>query len=230
MDIEGSVAVVTGANRGLGRHFAAQLLERGAAKVYAAARNPAAIDLPGVVHLRLDITDPESVAAAASAAGDATLLVNNAGTYTHATLLDGEFDDIRLEMETHFFGTLRMTRAFAPVLAANGGGAVLTVLSVLSWVHSPVYGGYSAAKAAAWSQVNSLRQQLAPLGVDMTALHVGYLDTDMAAHVDEPKNDPAVVAATALDGVQQGTWEVVADEFSQQVKSALSSPPEVLYQ
>jgi NAD(P)-dependent dehydrogenase (short-subunit alcohol dehydrogenase family) len=104
------------------------------------------------------------------------------------------------------------------------------VLSVLSWVHSPVYGGYSAAKAAAWSQVNSLRQQLAPLGVDMTALHVGYLDTDMAAHVDEPKNDPAVVAATALDGVQQGTWEVVADEFSQQVKSALSSPPEVLYQ
>jgi NAD(P)-dependent dehydrogenase (short-subunit alcohol dehydrogenase family) len=229
MDIENSVALVTGANRGLGRHLAAALIERGAAKVYAAARNPSAIDLPGVHPLRLDITDPEQVAAAAAAAGDTTLLINNAGISTGASLLAGDPADIRLEMETHFFGTLNMTRAFAPILAANGGGAVLNILSVLSWVHIPAYGGYSAAKAAAWSLTNSLRLELEPLGVSAVALHVGFMDTDMAADVDSPKSDPAVVAAMALDGVQAGAREVVADDFSRQVRGALSADLEALY-
>jgi NAD(P)-dependent dehydrogenase (short-subunit alcohol dehydrogenase family) len=230
MDIKNSIALVTGANRGLGRHLAAELLNRGAAKVYAAARNPSAVDLPGVVPIRLDITDPASVAEAAAAAADVTLLVNNAGISTHAKLSDGDLDDIRREMETHYFGTLGVTRAFAPKLAANGGGAILNVLSVLSWVHFPDYGGYSAAKAAEWALTNVIRQELAPSGIDVTALHVGYMDTEMADYVDASnKVDPAAVAATALDAIQERIPEVIADDVSRRTKSALSGGLELLY-
>ncbi|MGI8333259.1 SDR family oxidoreductase [Actinomadura scrupuli] len=229
MDIKNSVAVVTGANRGFGRHLAEGLLARGAAKVYAGARNPASVDLPGVQPLRLDITDPESVAAAAAVAGDATLLVNNAGISTGTGLLDGDLAEIRREMETHYFGTLDMTRAFAPVLAANGGGGVLNVLSVLSWIHLPHLGAYSAAKAAAWAMSNALRLELAPLGISVTALHVGYMDTDMTVNVDAPKLDPATVAADALDGIEAGLGEVLADDLSRQVKAGLAADLKVLY-
>jgi NAD(P)-dependent dehydrogenase (short-subunit alcohol dehydrogenase family) len=230
MDIRNSIALVTGANRGLGRHLAAELVNRGAAKVYAAARNPSAVDLPGVVPIRLDITDPASVAEAAEAAADVTLLVNNAGISTHAKLSDGDLDDIRREMETHYFGTLGVTRAFAPKLTANGGGAILNVLSVLSWAHFPDYGGYSAAKAAEWALTNVIRQELAPSGIDVTALHVGYMDTDMADYVDASnKVDPAAVAATALDAVQARIPEVIADDVSRRTKSALSGGLEQLY-
>ncbi len=156
MDIQNSVALVTGGNRGLGRHLAAQLLERGA-KVYVGVRNPASVDLPGVTPVRLDITDPASVAEAAAIAADTTLLINNAGIGTQRRLVDGDIADIRREMDTHFFGSLDVVRAFAPVLDANGGGAVLNVLSVLSWVHYPDYGGYSAAKAAEWAMTNVVR-------------------------------------------------------------------------
>jgi NAD(P)-dependent dehydrogenase (short-subunit alcohol dehydrogenase family) len=230
MDIKNSIALVTGANRGLGRHLAAELLDRGAAKVYAAARNPSTVDLPGVVPIRLDITDPASVAEAAAAAADVTLLVNNAGISTHARLSDGDLDDIRREMETHYFGTLGVTRAFAPKLTANGGGAILNVLSVLSWAHFPDYGGYSAAKAAEWALTNVIRQELAPSGIDVTALHVGYMDTDMADYVGASnKVDPATVAATALDAVQARIPEVIADDVSRRTKSALSGGLELLY-
>lgn len=230
MDIKNSVAVVTGAGRGLGRHLATQLLERGAAKVYAAVRNPDALDLPGVEPLHLDVTDPESIARAARTAADTTLLVNNAGVSTHVGLTDGSMADIRLEMETHFFGSLAVTRAFAPLIAANGGGAVLNILSVLSWVHRPAYGGYSAAKAAAWAMTNVARQELAPSGVDVTALHVGFMDTDMADHVaPEDKVDPAVVASLALDGIEQRALEVIADDRSRAVRAALSGGLELLY-
>jgi NAD(P)-dependent dehydrogenase (short-subunit alcohol dehydrogenase family) len=229
MEIRNSVALVTGANRGLGRHFAAALLERGAAKVYAAARNQEAVDLPGVVPVRLDITDPAAVAAAAAAAGDVTLLVNNAGTALGAALLEGDLADIRLEMETHYFGTLSVIRAFAPLIAANGGGALLNVLSVRSWIHHPVEGAYSAAKAAEWAMTNELRLELAPRGITTTGLYVGYMDTDMSAHVDAPKSDPAVIAALALDGVAAGSPEVVADEVSRNVRSGLSADLTVLY-
>ncbi len=229
MEIRNTVALVTGANRGLGRHLAAGLLERGARTVYAAARNPDAVDLPGATPLRLDITDPGSVAAAAAAAGDVTVLVNNAGSGTGATLLDGGLADIRLEMETHFFGTLAVTRAFAPLIAANGGGAVLNVLSVLSWIHLPASGAYNAAKAAEWALTNALRLELAPRGITTTALHVGYMDTDMVAHLDVPKSDPAAIAALALDGVGDGALEVVADDISRSVRSGLSAELAVLY-
>jgi NAD(P)-dependent dehydrogenase (short-subunit alcohol dehydrogenase family) len=193
--------------------------------VYAAARNPDAVDLPGATPLRLDITDPGSVAAAAAAAGDVTVLVNNAGSGTGAGLLDGDPADIRLEMETHFFGTLAVTRAFAPIVAANGGGAVLNVLSVLSWIHLPSSGAYNAAKAL----TNALRLELAPQGITTTALHVGYMDTDMVAHLDVPKSDPAAIAALALDGVRDGALEVVADDISRTVRSGLSAELPVLY-
>jgi NAD(P)-dependent dehydrogenase (short-subunit alcohol dehydrogenase family) len=230
MDIQNAVAVVTGANRGFGRQLAAELLKRGAKKVYAGARRPDSVDLPGVVPLQLDITDPASVAQAAKVASDATLLINNAGISTHVGLIDGDMADIRLEMETHFFGSLDVARAFAPVLTANGGGAILNVLSVLSWVHYPSYGGYSAAKAAELAMTNVIRQELAPAGIDVTALHVGYMDTDMAGYVDSSdKVDPAWVAGLALDGVQARALEVVADDKSRNAKAALSGGLDQLY-
>src|SRR5829696_7506974 len=143
------VALVTGANRGLGKRFATELVARGAT-VYAAARRPETIDIPGVVPVALDITDPESVRRAAEIAADVNVLVNNAGVSTQSNLLSGPMEDIRLEMETHYFGTLQMIRAFVPVIEGNGGGAILDVLSVLSWVHAAHFGAYSAAKAAGW--------------------------------------------------------------------------------
>ncbi|MEU6798778.1 SDR family oxidoreductase [Nonomuraea wenchangensis] len=223
MDLTTSVALVTGANRGLGRVLAAQLLERGA-KVYAGARNPSAADLPGALPLQLDVTDPASVERAAKAAPDVTLLINNAGSSTGQSLVHGDLDRIRLEMETHYFGTLGVTRAFAPLIEANGGGAILNVLSVLSWLHPGGTGAYSAAKAAAWALTNAVRDELAPRGIAVSALHVAYMDTDMAAHVPaEQKTDPAIVAALALDGIATGAREILADDVTRQVKAGLAA-------
>ncbi|MBM9509238.1 SDR family oxidoreductase [Actinacidiphila acididurans] len=229
MQIKDSVALVTGANRGLGEQFVRALLDAGAAKVYAAARDPKKVTVPGAIPLALDVTDPEAVRAAAETASDVTLLINNAGSSTGAGLLDGDFADFRREYETHVLGTLAVSRAFAPVLAKNGGGAVLNVLSVLSWITFPGSAAYSAAKSAAWSVTNALRVGLAEQGTQVTALHVGYMDTDMTAHLEVPKVDPASIARIALDGVAAGLHEVVADDISKQVKSALSVGPEALY-
>jgi NAD(P)-dependent dehydrogenase (short-subunit alcohol dehydrogenase family) len=179
--------------------------------------------VPGAVPLQLDITDPASVERAAKAAADATLVINNAGVSTHQTLLGGDLDLIRLEMETHYFGTLGVTRAFVPVLEANGGGAILNVLSVLSWLHPAGGGAYSAAKAAGWALTNAVRDELAPRGITVTALHVGYIDTDMAAGIPaDQKTDPAVVAALSLDAVRDGRPEILADDLTRQVKAALA--------
>jgi NAD(P)-dependent dehydrogenase (short-subunit alcohol dehydrogenase family) len=228
MRIEGSTALVTGANRGLGRHFAEELLARGAS-VYAGARDPGSVDLPGVTPVALDITDPVSVAAAAAATGDVTLLINNAGSSTGAGLLDGPLADVELEMNTHFFGTLAVTRAFAPQLAAGGGGAILNVLSALSWISFPASGAYCAAKSAEWSLTNATRQQLAPQGTLVTALHVGYMDTDLVRRITAPKSDPALVAKLALDGLEAGQAEVLADEVSQGLQAKLSGGVTALY-
>jgi NAD(P)-dependent dehydrogenase (short-subunit alcohol dehydrogenase family) len=222
MELKNTVAVVTGANRGLGRHLATQLLERGA-KVYAAARRPESVDLAGVTPLRLDVTDEESVRAAARIASDATLLVNNAGISTGTRLLAGDLDAVRLEMETNFFGPLAVTRTFAPVIEGNGGGAVLNVLSVLSWLHPAGLGAYAAAKAAAWALTDAAREELAPRGIAVSALHVGYMDTDMARVVPaDQKADPAEVAAQALDGIEQGLPEILADDVTRLVKQGLA--------
>lgn len=221
MKIEGSTAFVTGANRGLGRRFAEQLVARGAT-VYGGVRNVASLDLPGVTPVRIDVTDEASVAAASEAVPEVSLLINNAGSYTGASVSDGSMDDIRLEMETHYFGTLAVSRAFAPHLAAAGGGAMLNVLSVLSWLTFPGYSGYAAAKAAQWSLTNALRLELAAQGTQVTGLHVGYLDTDMVASVDAPKSDPAVIAALALDALEQGVVEILADQDAQRTQVDLA--------
>jgi NAD(P)-dependent dehydrogenase (short-subunit alcohol dehydrogenase family) len=222
------VALVTGANRGLGRRFATELVARGAT-VYATARRPETIDIAGVVPITLDITDPESVRRAAEIAADVNVLVNNAGVSTQSNLLSGSMDDIRLEMETHYFGTLQMIRAFVPVIEGNGGGAILDVLSVLSWVHAAQFGAYSAAKAAGWAMTDAVREELAPRGIHVSALHVGFMDTDMAEFVPaDQKLDPAVVAAQALDGLFAGEPEILADELTRTVRSQLSRPPLVV--
>lgn len=216
-------ALVTGANRGLGRQLAAELVARGA-KVYAAARRPETVDLPGVVPIQLDITDPESIRHAAAVADDVTVLVNNAGISTRATLLDGPIDDIRAEMETHYFGTLNVSREFVPIIERNGGGGVLNVLSVLSWTHPPTSGAYSAAKAAAWALTDAMRTELAPKGIHVAALHVGYMDTDMVSYIPpEQKIDPAQVAALAVTGLLNGEKEILADELSRKVKAGLAT-------
>jgi NAD(P)-dependent dehydrogenase (short-subunit alcohol dehydrogenase family) len=228
MQIEGKTALVTGANRGLGRHLASQLRDRGAI-VYAAARNPETVDLPGVTPVALDVTDPASVAAAAAAATGVAILVNNAGSSTGASLLTGDLADIRLEMDTHFLGTLAVTRAFAPQLTGHDQSAVLNVLSVLSWVSIPRNGAYCAAKSAEWSLTNALRLELAPQGTRVTALHVGYMDTDMARHVDAPKSNPADIAKLAIDGIEAGDAEIVADDTSRRVLAGLSAGVAGLY-
>ena len=229
MDITGSVALVTGANRGLGRHFAQQLLERGAAKVYATSRRPELIDVPGVEVLRLDITDPESVAVAAAAAGDVSLVVNNAGISTYTNLVTGDLADIRREMDTHFYGTLGVVRAFAPVLARNGGGGIVNVLSALSWFSTDGANAYAAAKAAAWSLTNGVRLELTGQGTQVTGVVLGAADTDMMAGYTGPMSDPADVVRTALDGVQAGDWEVLVDDWSRGVKAALAADPREFY-
>jgi NAD(P)-dependent dehydrogenase (short-subunit alcohol dehydrogenase family) len=222
MSTEQITALVTGANRGLGRRFADELVERGA-KVYAAARRPETIDLAGVIPVQLDITDPDSVARAAALAGDVNVLINNAGVSTGAQLLSGSMDDVRQEIETHYFGTLSVTRAFAPIIEANGGGSILNVLSVLSWAHVPAFGAYSAAKAAGWAMTDAVRQELAPRGIHVASLHVGYMDTDMAEHVPaDQKVDPSAVAKLALDGLFAGAPEILADDLSRTVKAQLS--------
>jgi NAD(P)-dependent dehydrogenase (short-subunit alcohol dehydrogenase family) len=226
MHISGAIALVTGANRGLGRHFTAQLLERGAAKVYATARRPELVDLPGVEVLGLDVTDPASVAAAAQAAGDVNLLINNAGVSTGADLVAGDVDLLHRDMDTNFWGTLTVIRAFAPHLA---GGAVLNVLSALSWVSYLGAGGYAASKSAQWSLTNGVRLELAGQGTQVTGLHLGPADTDMTAAYDGPKSDPAMIVKAGLDGVEAGQWEVIADEMPRVAKASLAGDPRAYY-
>ncbi|MGY4737727.1 SDR family oxidoreductase [Streptomyces sp. ATMOS53] len=229
MDIANSVALVTGASRGLGRHFATQLLERGASKVYATARNPETVDLPGAEVLRLDITDLASVAAVAEVASDVTLLVNNAGIITINGLVNGDLEQIELEMDTAYYGPLRMIRAFAPILRAGGGGAIVNVLSVASWTPSEYWGAYSAAKAAAWSLTNSVRLELSAQNTLVTGLYLGPTDTDMAKGQPFEKNDPADVVRAALDGVEAKQSEVIADARSAQAKANLALDPATVY-
>ncbi|MEE4546415.1 SDR family oxidoreductase [Streptomyces sp. V4-01] len=229
MKINGSVALVTGGNRGIGATFVQALLDGGAAKVYAAARDPRKVTVPGAEPLRLDVTDPESVRAAAEQAGDVDLLVNNAGISSGATLLDGALDDWRREFETHVLGTLTVSRAFAPILGRNGGGGIINVLSALSWFSTPESAAYCAAKSAEWSLTNALRVGLASQQTQVTALHMGYVDTDLISHLDVPKSAPADIVRAALAGFAAGDPEVTADDTATQVKSALSQGVEALY-
>ena len=230
MNIVGSVALVTGANRGLGQAYARELVSRGAAKVYGAARDPATVTEPGVTPVTLDVTDPERVARVAARCSDVSLLVNNAGVLKYSTFINApNLDAARLEMETNYFGTLNMCRAFAPVLAANGGGAIVNMLSVSSFYTNPFDASYGASKAAAWSLTNGVRLELHHQGTLVVAVHAGFIDTDMAALVNAPKDSPESVAQQVFDAVEAGQVEVLADERTRTVKAQLSRDHELIY-
>lgn len=226
--IKGAAVLVTGGNRGIGKALVEELYARGAGKVYATARDPRTVTHPDAVPVALEVTDPASVAAAAEQAGDVTILVNNAGTASHASYLDSPLDDVRRDLEINFYGPLLVTRAFVPVLERGGGGHILNVHSALSWLADGT--PYSASKAALWSQTNSLRLKLRPRGIAVTGLHVAYVDTDMTAGLDAPKSTPEDVATAALDGIETGAHEVLVDDVTRRVKSALSGELEALYE
>ncbi|MCM4076976.1 SDR family oxidoreductase [Paractinoplanes hotanensis] len=225
--IKDSVVLVTGGSRGIGKALVDELFRRGAAKVYATARDPRTVTHPDAVPLKLEVTDEDSVADVAARATDVTILINNAGAAAGASYLDSPLDEVRRDLDTNFYGPLLVTRAFVPVIERNGGGHLLNVHSALSWLADG--GPYSASKAALWSQTNSLRLQLRPRGIVVTGLHVAYVDTDMTAKIDAPKSAAVDVAAAALDGVETDAFEVLADDVSRGVKSALSGDITLLY-
>ncbi|MGK3952213.1 SDR family oxidoreductase [Microbacterium sp. I2] len=231
MEITGAVVLVTGANRGLGRALSDQLLAAGAAKVYAGARDVSTVaPREGLVPVRVDVTDVESLRTAAARLTDVTIVVNNAGTASlGATPLTAESEALRTDFEVNTFGLLEVTRAFAPVIEANGGGSIVNVLSALSWFTLPEMALYAASKAASWSLTNALRAELAPRGVHVAGLHVGWMDTDMAAHIDSPKTSPEVVANEIVSAIRTDEWEVIVDDFSRMVKDGLSSHPSTVY-
>jgi NAD(P)-dependent dehydrogenase (short-subunit alcohol dehydrogenase family) len=230
--LAGASVLVTGANRGLGKAFVEELLGRGVARVYAAARNPDTVDVTDdrVVPIRLDVTKPDDVRAAASRCSDVTVLINNAGAMLRAPLLAApDLSAARSEMETNYFGTLEMCRAFAPVLAKNGGGAVVNVLSVVSWLASPFNGSYAASKSAEWALTNAIRVELRAAGILVVGVHAGWIDTDMAANVPENKISSGDVVRQTLDGVQGGNEEVLTDDSTRNVKASLPNDQGLLY-
>lgn len=230
MQIEDVTALVTGANRGLGAAFAEALVERGARTVYAGARNPSSVTNPRVVPVQLDITDPEHVSEAARRCADTTLLINNAAHATFSPLIAATtLEPARTEMETNYFGTLAMCRAFAPILAGNGGGALVNVLSIVSFCNVPAMGSFCATKAALWSLTNGVRIELRERGTLVVAVHSGFIDTRLAEGFDQPKHPPAQVAARVLAAIEAGDQEVLFDDRTRQMKAAIPHDQELIY-
>ncbi|MES2839519.1 MAG: SDR family oxidoreductase [Pseudomonadota bacterium] len=228
MQLRNATVLVTGANRGIGLAFAREALARGARKVYAGARNPAGVTLPGVEPIALDVNNAEQVAAAARRAGDVTLVINNAGIASLGGFLTADsLEAARSQMETNFFGPLRVSQAFAPVLASHGGGAILNVLSVASWINSPMLAAYGASKSAAWALTNGLRNELRAQGTQVLGLHMGFVDTDLTQGLEMPKSTPEDIVRRAFDALEAGAEEVLGDEITQQVKRGLSAEPGV---
>jgi NAD(P)-dependent dehydrogenase (short-subunit alcohol dehydrogenase family) len=226
MKIQDSVVLVTGANRGIGAAFAQALLARGAKKVYAGARNPASVTAAGVVPIQLDVTKEAEVARVAEQCRDVSLVVNNAGIARYGAFLsEHSIGDIREQLETNFFGMLRLSQAFAPVLAANGGGALLNVLSVASWINRPQLAGYGATKSAAWALTNGLRHELQDQGTQVLGMHMGFVDTDLTDGLDVAKQTPEAVVKAALDALEAGESEVLADDMTRMIKGGLSATP-----
>ncbi|AYG03903.1 SDR family oxidoreductase [Gryllotalpicola protaetiae] len=220
MNIENSVVLITGANGGLGAEFVEQALSRGAQRVYASARTPRPWSSGRVVPLSLDVTSQESIDKAAAIATDVDIVINNAGRNTRQGLLDSELETTRAIFETNVFGQIAVTKAFAPALAAHGGGALVNVLSVMSWV--PRRGAYNPSKAAFWSVTNSLRLELAAQNTQVVGAHLSFTDTPMTADLTVPKATAADIVRAIYDGVQNGEIEVLADEPSRNVKALLA--------
>jgi NAD(P)-dependent dehydrogenase (short-subunit alcohol dehydrogenase family) len=229
MNVQDTTALVTGANRGIGKAFADALLDRGASKVYAAVRDVTTVTDPRLVPIQLDVTDPDRVAAVARELDVIQLVVNNAGVLHVALPLSASLDTARLELETNYLSLVSMTQAFAPVLERNGGGAFVNVLSVFSWVATPLLTTYSASKAAARSFTNAARIELKSQGTHVVGVHPGPVDTDMTAAIDLEKIPPATVAASALDTLEAGEPEAVVDDYSRAVKAGLSDDQDTLY-
>jgi len=232
MDINDSVVLVTGGNRGLGKALVQVFLGAGARKIYVGSRTPIETSDPRLQPIKLDITNAQDVAVAAQTCQDVTILMNNAGVATSfASLLTApSLDGAHQEMETNYFGTLAMVRAFAPILGKNGGGTLVNMLSVLSWFTSPTTGSYSASKYAELSLTQGLRIELRSQGTLVTAVHAGYIDTDMAAGVNAPKTSPEDVAARIIEGIHNDQEEVLADQMSHEIKAVLASNPQLFYQ
>ena len=229
MKIEDAAALVTGANRGLGAAIAQALLDSGAT-VYGGARDPGSITNDRLVPVRLDVTNDDDVAHAASTCTDVSIVVNNAGILRQsASLADGGVEAARAEMETNYFGSMRVARAFAPILRDNGGGALVNVLSVLSFISMPRGATYSASKSAAWSLTNALRIELRRQGTLVVAVHAGFIDTGMAAGVSGEKVSPESVAKQIVTAVASDAEEVLADATSEMVKATLSDDLSALY-
>ncbi len=227
--LNGAVVLVPGATGGIGTHFVREALARGAAKVYATARTPREWNDERVVALALDVTDPSSIRAVVAQAPDVTVLINNAGASpSTSAILSHSDDEIRVNVETNFLGPLFLARAYAPILSAHDGDtAIIDIHSALSWF--AVAGIYSATKAALWSATNSLRLELQPAGVQVVGVHVGWVDTAMAAHTTDPKLDPAILVTKVFDATEAGEHEVLADETSVRAKAGLSAPVETVY-
>lgn len=226
MKLQDATVLITGANRGIGLAFARAALARGARKVYAAARKPSSITLAGVEAIQLDVTKPEDVAAAAQRCGDVTLLINNAGIAAIGDFLAADAVELaRAHLETNFFGPLRMSQVFAPVLARNGGGGIINVLSVATWLSVQPIGAYSASKSAAWSLTNGLRRELRAQNTQVLGMHMGYVDTDMTHGFDVEKASPDEVVRYTLDALEAGAEEALVDDMTRQVKQGLSAEP-----
>ncbi|WP_197697274.1 SDR family oxidoreductase [Streptomyces sp. 3214.6] len=226
--VRGATAFITGANGGLGQHWVRETLARGARRVYASDITIGEWDDERVVPLVVDVTKPETIDAAAEAATDVTLLINNAGIGSPYPMTEVSAENLRRVFDIDFFGPVAVTQRFAPILKKNGGGAVITVVSVLSWV--ALSAGYSAAKAALYSANNSFRLELAGQGTHVLSLQMAHTDTPMTAALDVPnKNDPAEMITLALDGFEAGEQEVLADELTRQVKAALALPVREMY-
>lgn len=228
MKLQDAVVLITGANRGIGFAFAEAALARGARKVYAGARSPSSITTPGLVPVKLDVTSDDDVANAASVCGDVTLVINNAGIAEAGGILASQTNDAaRAQFETNVFGIIRMTQAFAPVLARNGGGAFLNVLSAASWINSGAMTAYAVSKAAAWSLTNGIRNELRKQKTQVLGLHVGFVDTGLARGMDVIKVSPQSVATAAFDALEAGASEVLADERARTVKRGLTAEPPI---
>lgn len=224
MNVQNATILITGANRGLGAEFARQALARGARKVYAAARDPSTITTPGLVPVRLDVTDAAGAAELARELGDVDIVVNNAGiAETGAVLDESGLESMGRMMATNVFGLLNVSRAFAPVLARNGGGAFVNILSIASWASSPVLANYAVSKSAAWSATNGLRDAVRPQGTQVLGVHVGFIDTDLTRGFEANKLQPATVVDSVFAALEAGDSEVLVDQITRQVKRGLSA-------
>ena len=235
VSVNKSVALVTGSNRGIGKALVEALLEKGASKVYAAARQPDTLkglaeDHPGrLIPIKLDVTNEEEIAEAVKIGQDVNILINNAGVLGYAAAIGGaDTNWARAEMEVNYFGLLNLSRAFAPILAKNGGGALVNLSSIAGLVSIPMLGTYCATKAAVHSITGSIRAELAAQGTRVTGVYPGPIDTDMADKVEADKESPEKVADRILSGIEHGVDDVFPDKMSEDTAQGLREDPEAV--